>query len=265
MKTQFVFHPQYRTPELWDEIASYCTRRTLHNLALVHSYTVGPAQRHLFMDLAFIVSFGDFEEIEEQLTLEESNAQLSRSLERFRMLSSSHLSKYVRRWFCQGLSNSLDDESYPALLATANAILRLIESLPQYPLLDCLILSQLVVDHSTLLAISSIKNLRSLHLQYVVFACPPVFVDPLSLRHLLLDVSNGDYKREELTGRIFSPPHLETLTCMYYAKSRVSTLLSSLLADLLTHKPHTNLVQLTFQITRPSPDGIKLFLDLLGR
>ncbi|KAF9554586.1 hypothetical protein CPC08DRAFT_821606 [Agrocybe pediades] len=261
---QFRYRQEYGTPELWDEIASYCTRRTLQNLSLVHRCTTHPAQRHLFRNPAFIVPFTYIEKFS---TIEEAQALLQRNLERFNMLSSSHLTKYVRGWVWHGMIHDYPEdpidrgEAYSAaMLASTQAISRLVASLSQYPLLEYLVLAELVVDNSTLLAISSMKNLSSLRLHSVDFECPPVLVNPLPLRHFLLE----NYKRDALSGCIFSPLHLETLTLTYDPTK--PALLSSLLSDLLTHKPHTNLVELAFQIVdNVSPEGMSLFVDLVKR
>ncbi|KAF9554589.1 hypothetical protein CPC08DRAFT_766613 [Agrocybe pediades] len=264
---QFGFRSEYRTPELWNEIASYCTRGTLHSLALVNTCTTDPAQRHLFKNLSFTSPYSPWCRIE-HTTLDQAQAHLSRRMEELEMLSSSHLSNYVRHWEFRGMVDSPEPprgrgKSHPGIPASAKAISRLIESLPQYPLLRGLTLIEIVVDHSTLLTISSMRNLSSLHFQEVVFECPPALENPLPLRHFLIEYADENYESDTLAGPIFLPSHLKNLTLIY--DDTPETLLWSLLSELLTHTPHTNLVELTFQIAKPSPEGISLFFHLLER
>ncbi|KAF4615309.1 hypothetical protein D9613_002516 [Agrocybe pediades] len=229
---------------------------------------VDPAQRHLFKNLAFKCTFC-LPDLNASATnrlpaVEESNAYLSRSLDRFRALPSSHLAGYVRRWICEGMVGRRHRLFESAAAVCAEAIPPLVKSLHHYHLLQCLVLSQVVLDASTLLTISSFKKLNSLHLQRVILGCQLVLATPLRLREFhieILDDDNDAPSGHAILDSFFSPVPLESLALTYGAQRKASTVVSNLCINLLTQKPHSNLVRLLF--TMQSVAGIELVVDLL--
>lgn len=159
MDVSFTFRSEYELTELWYNIASYCTRRTLHNLCMVGNLAfVDPAQRHLFRDLVFKTIYEDVNSKRERYF-----ARVSRAEERFAGIAASHLAKYVRSWNMDGgkiweRRNSID----PLLVFHSKAISQFIGTLPRYTKLVSLRLAFLELDTTTLTAIGALTNLKRL-------------------------------------------------------------------------------------------------------
>ncbi|KAF9554588.1 hypothetical protein CPC08DRAFT_171659 [Agrocybe pediades] len=241
MPRRFHFRPEYEIPELWWEIASYCTPRTLRSLSLVSKKLVDPAQRHLFKELSLKIGLPSH-------YCQEDYADSA--WKRLEDLAESHLRHYVRHWTCEGFNNSANYRPPAAFIdAAAMLIVLLRHTLPQFTMLNSLHIRYMAVYDNIMAAIATLKNLKSLHLVGVTFDLEHVLPPPLPVREFLIHTGPKYFVDEDAHARLeglLSPDHLRKLSmdCPHN-----DALQETLCRELITHKPHNDLDHLAFSIS----------------